>query len=190
MQTTDATTQAAEIPQRVETATLTSGGPRLRPMITRAHRHELQAERDRLRHQIEVEFADRLRSAREFGSPSENDEYLQIKEEEAVLSAGIAHLSQLLDSAIVLDETEQRVGVAAIGTTVEVEFLDSGQRRELHLIGGHEPLAPDVASAGSPIGRALMGKRAGDVVDVELPGRRQRTLKVVAVSPAGFRGST
>ena len=151
-------------------------------MITRAHRAKLRAERDRLRRQLEVDFAERLRLAREFGSPSENDEYLQIKEEEAVLAAGIAHITSLLDSATVLEEGEARAGIAVIGSTVKVRFGDTGQTRDFHLVSGHEPLAPDVASAGSPIGQALMGQAAGAVVEVELPRGKRRSLEVLSVT--------
>lgn len=152
-----------------------------RPIIAAGHQRALRAEVDRLRDKLEVEFAERLRDARSFGSPDANDDYLQIKEEEAVLAAGIAHVSMLLETALVVDEAELEAGVAALGSTVEVEDRDSGQRRKYRLIGGHEPLTLGVASAGSPMGQALMGRSAGDLIDVALPHGRQRKLEIVAV---------
>ena len=152
-----------------------------RPIIAAGHERALRAELDRLRHRLEAEFTERLRDARGFGPPDANDEYLQIKEEEAVLAAGIAHISMLLETALVVDEAELEGGVAALGSTVDVKDRDSGRRQRYRLTGGHEPLTLGIASAGSPMGRALMGKSAGDMVDVVLPRGRQRRLEILAV---------
>jgi len=152
-----------------------------RPIITAGHERALRAELDRLRHRLEAEFTERLREARGFGPSDANDDYLQIKEEEAVLAAGIAHISMLLESALVVDEAALESGLGALGSTVHVTDRDSGRRRRYRLTGGHEPLTLGVASAGSPIGRALMGKRVGDIVDVVLPRGRRRRLEITAV---------
>ena len=152
-----------------------------RPIIAAGHERALRAELDRLRHRLEAEFTERLRDARGFGLAGANDDYLQIKEEEAVLAAGIAHISMLLESALVVDEATLESGIAALGSTVHVTDRDSGRRHRYRLTGGHEPLTLGVASAGSPIGRALMGRRPGDVVDVVLPRGRPRRLEINAV---------
>jgi transcription elongation factor GreA len=152
-----------------------------RPIIAAGHQRALRAESDRLRRKLEVEFAERLRDARSFGSPDANDDYLQIKEEEAVLAAGIVHISMLLETAVIVDEAKLEAGVAALGSTVEVRDRDSGHRQKYRLIGGHELASLGVASAGSPMGQALMGRSAGDLVDVALPRSRQRQLEIVAV---------
>jgi transcription elongation GreA/GreB family factor len=154
-------------------------------IITRAGERALRAELDRRRHELEVEFAARLREARTFGAATGNDDYLQIKEEEAVLASGIAHLEAQLASATVVDETDLGSGVVAVGTIVEVEDLDSGAVGEYLLIGGHERLSPKAASAGSPIGRALIGRSAREEVAVELPGDRRRRLRIIGVRYPG-----
>jgi transcription elongation factor GreA len=152
-----------------------------RPIIAAGHERALRAELERLRHQLDVEFTERLRDARGFGSSDANDEYLQIKEEEAVLAAGMSHISMLLETALVVDETELEGGVVALGRTVDVKDRDSGRRQRYRLTGGHEPLTLGVASAGSPMGRALMGGRPGDVVEVVLPRGRLRRLEIIGV---------
>jgi transcription elongation factor GreA len=152
-----------------------------RPIITREHERSLRTELDRLRHQLDVEFVERLREARLFGSPEVNDDYLQIKEEEAVLAAGIAYISTLLETALVVDEAEVGEGVVTLGSVVEVLEPDSGRRRRLRLIGGHEPSTSGVASAGSPVGQALMGRRPGESVEIALPNGRHRKLEIVVV---------
>ena len=129
----------------------------------------------------------RLRDARGFGEAAGNDEYLQIKEEETVLAAGIGRIRSLLATATVVDEADLASGVAAIGTVVVVNDIDSGVVGEHLLIGGHEALTPNAASANSPVGRALIGRTAGDQVEVELPDHRKRRLRVVAVRPGGRR---
>jgi transcription elongation factor GreA len=156
-----------------------------RPIITTDHERFLRGELDRLRHRLEVEFAERLRDARDFGSADINDDYLQIKEEEAVLAAGIAHVSMLLETALVVDPDEiAEEGVATLGSVVEVLDLETGWHQKLRLIGGHEPSAPGLASAGSPVGQALLGRHAGESVEVDLPGGRRRKLEITAVRTA------
>jgi transcription elongation factor GreA len=154
-----------------------------RPIITTDHQRSLREELDRLRRRLEGEFAERLREARGFGSPDANDDYLQIKEEEAVLAAGIAHIEMLLKTALVVDGAEVDAGVITVGSAVHVREPESGRRQTLRLIGGHEPLAAGVASAGSPVGQALMGRRVGDAVEVALPNGQRRRLEIVAVEP-------
>jgi transcription elongation factor GreA len=152
-----------------------------RPIITIEHERSLRDELDRLRARMELEFAERLRDARLFGSADANDDYLQIKEEEAVLAAGIAQISMLLASAVVIDAAEVDGDVATLGSVVEVHDPARRRRSKLRLVGGHERLTAGVASAGSPVGQALMGRRAGDVVEVALPDGRQRKLEIIAV---------
>lgn len=177
---TQTATDTVAVPPAAD-RTLATAAAAGRPIIAAGHERVLRAELDRLRHQLEVEFTERLRDARSFGPPDANDEYLQIKEEEAVLAAGIAHISMLLETALVVDEAELQGGIAALGSTVHVTDRDSGRRHRYRLTGGHEPLRLGIASAGSPIGRALMGKRVGDRVEVVLPRGRRRRLEINAV---------
>lgn len=150
-------------------------------MITRQGERALRAELARLRDQLEVGFTSRLREARTFGEAAGNDEYLQIKEEETILAASIVRIQSVLDTAAVVDEKASASGVAGIGSIVVISDVDSGAVEERLLIGGYEPLSSTAASANSPVGRALMGKSAGDEVEVQLPRDRKRRLRVVAV---------
>jgi transcription elongation factor GreA len=152
-----------------------------RPIITSEQERALEAELDLLRRRLEGEFSERLRDARQFGSPEENDDYLQIQEEETVLAASMTHITALLRSALVVDAAEIGDDVARLGSLVEVRDLDSGKRQSLRLVGGHEPLEPGVASAGSPVGQALMGQRPGHSVEIALPNGGARRLEIVAV---------
>lgn len=154
--------------------------PPPRAIVTRAGENALRATLMRLRHQLDVEFAERLKQAHAFGETSGNDDYLQILEEEAVLAYRVSRLETLLDCATVVDHSVGTEGAVAIGTTVEVEDLASGMLSEHRLGGDYEPSSADV-SVSSPVGQALIGRAAGDDVDVKLPNGRVRKLKIVAV---------
>lgn len=153
-------------------------------IISRDGERELSAELGRLRRRLQVEFPERLREARDFGEIGQNDDYLQIKEEEAVLVSRIQHLDSLLSSAIVVDPTGTTGGVT-IGMVVEAEDVASGDIRSHRLTGSFEDHGPDDVSASSPIGQALLGRGRGDQVTAVLPGKRSIVLKTLAVrSPA------
>ena len=157
--------------------------PVAQAIITREGERLIGAELSRLRHQLEVEFPERLRNARAFGDIGENDDYLQIKEEEAVVASRIERLQLLLDSATVVDGNGP-AGAVTIGNMVEVEDVVSGNVREHRLTGGYERLGPDDVSASSPIGRALSGRTVGEEATVQLPDGRERTLRITGVRAA------
>jgi transcription elongation factor GreA len=152
-------------------------------IITRDGERVLQEELERLRHELECGMAERLREARAFGAPAGNDDYLQIQEEEIILAVRAARLDELLERAQVIDSGSLD-GRAAVGTIVEVKNTDNGELVRHALVGGHEAPRANTASAASPIGQALIGRKAGEIVVVHLPkGGRQR-LEIVGVRPA------
>jgi len=152
-------------------------------IITRAGERALRAELERLRRELEGDMAERLREARAFGPPAGNDDYLQIQEEEIILTVRAARLDGLLERAQVIDSGSLD-GRAAVGTIVEVKNTDSGELMEHELVGGHEAPRPNAASAASPIGQALIGRKAGGIVDVDLPNGGRQRLEIVRVRPA------
>lgn len=151
-----------------------------RAVITREGEQALRAELERLHWELEGGMADRLREARAFGAPAGNDDYLQIQEEEIILAARAARLDELLGQALVVDPGSLD-GRAAVGTIVEVRNLDSGELREYELVGGHEEPRPNAASVASPIGQALIGREAAEIVDVHLPKRGSQRLEIVRI---------
>ena len=159
------------------------GGPApvARTLLTRAGEDALRLELERLRHQLKADFSERLREARDFGEIHENDDYLQIKEEEAVVASRIHQLEALLDSATVVDDSDTKRGVVSVGSTVKVKNLASRDVREHRLTGGYEPMGANDISANSPVGQALIGRRRGDEVTVALPGDRAAVLEITAV---------
>src|SRR5829696_2601598 len=150
-------------------------------IITREGARALQARAQRLRHQLDVEFADRLNEARGYGEIGGNDDYLQALEEQAVLTSRLSRLEQLLDSATVVEQEPARNEAVAVGTVVEVQDLSSRAVRRHRLVGDYESRDADAVSASSPIGRTLIGHLPGDEVEVELPRGRTQQLRVLAV---------
>jgi transcription elongation factor GreA len=152
-----------------------------RALLTREGEQALRQELARLRHELQLEFPKRLREARPFGEAHGNDDYLQIKEEEAVIASRVGQLETLLATAQVVERPDATDGRVAVGSTVRVEDIASGASSEHVLTGAHEWLAPTDISASSPMGRALLGRKVGDEVTVELPDGRSVVLSITNV---------
>ena len=150
-------------------------------LMTAAGLEELRSELERLRVQTRNHIEQRLREARPYGEGSNNDEFHDVREEQMVLEARLAALVDTIDRAVVVDAEHARRGTAAIGATVTIEDLESGQTTRHRLCGAHQTLTPEAISAASPMGQALMGARAGAVATIDLPNGRSRRVRLVAV---------
>lgn len=150
-------------------------------VITRDGLERLEAELERLTTEGRREIAERLRhaAARE-ANRAENAEYLGVREDQALLERRIALLAERVQLAEVIDPQPGN-GRVDVGERVRVRDLESGKRLELELVG---PLESD-ARAGrisilSPVGRAILGLRRGQVADVDAPRGRLK-FKILAV---------
>jgi transcription elongation factor GreA len=152
--------------------------------ITTAAREALERELATLRIEKQREIPRRLRLAREFGDTANNDEHQAIREDEAVLAARITRLEDILMRATVVDYAEADDSVA-IGSRVSVLDLVSGERLEYVIDGAHGSRRRGTVSVLSPIGRALLGRRPGERVTVELPNGRRRELELYAIRADG-----
>jgi transcription elongation factor GreA len=157
--------------------------PSAHPIIGASEFAEYELELDRLRTVRAGDLPDRMRRARGFVGADAAEEIAQIQGDRAVIDARIAWLEDLLRAATVLREGPAD-GVATLGCTVEVEYERTGRRASYRLSGIASRADARSVSARSPVGRALMGRRAGDVVSVELPSGRVEELRIVAVTAA------
>lgn len=152
------------------------------PIIGASEFAAYERDLDRLRALRADHLPDRMRRAREFVGADAAEEIAQIQGDRAVMDARIAWLEDLLHAATVLPEGPSD-GVVTLGCAVEVEYARTGRRASYRLSG----IAPGgdarSVSARSPVGRALMGRRATDVVSVGLPSGRVESLRIVAVTP-------
>jgi transcription elongation factor GreA len=143
---------------------------------------EYERELDHLRANRARELPDRMRRARGFVGADAAEEIAHIQEDHVVVAARIARLEALLGSAVVLPDGPAD-GVATIGSTLEVENERTGRRASYRLHGIASGADTRSVSARSPVGRAVMGRRAGDVVSVELPSGRVESLRILAIAP-------
>jgi transcription elongation factor GreA len=148
----------------------------------------LEALKQELTHLQDVkrlEVAERIKEAREFGDISENSEYDDAKNEQAMLEQRIAQLEERIRRAKIIDESELDTTKVSVGVTVNVKDQDSGDSRKLKIVGTSEanPAAGKL-SHESPIGRALLGKKTNEIVEVEVPRGPKRKLKITKIDAA------
>ena len=130
------------------------------------------------------EVADRIREAREFGDISENSEYDDAKNEQALLESRILRLKEQLRAARVVDTSDVSTDVVAVGTKVKVEYVDDGDKVEYVIVGSAEAdPAQNKLSNESPVGRAVIGHKKGEVVEVAAPAGSIK-LKIVSIKAA------
>jgi len=131
------------------------------------------------------EVAERIKEAREYGDISENSEYDDAKNEQAMLESRIALLEERIRSAQVVDASALPTDTVQVGMTVT--FTDTGTKKAstFTLVGAAEANSAErKLSNESPVGRALIGKHAGDTVSVTLPNGSTRELQVDKIEVA------
>ena len=116
------------------------------------------------------EVAERIRSAREFGDISENSEYDDAKNEQALLEGRIGMLQEKLRRARVIKDSDIDTDRVSVGSTVTLRDLDAGEIRIYTLVGSAEadPTKAKLSNE-SPVGQAILGKRVGEAVTVPVP---------------------
>jgi transcription elongation factor GreA len=144
---------------------------------------KLKAEIDYLSNDKRREVAERIKEAREFGDISENSEYDDAKNEQAMLEARIASLEDKLRSASVIDASELSPDVVRVGSMVDVKD-DKGKKQTYTIVGSTEADPGNKRlSNESPVGKALLGHKKGDVVSVVVPrGELQLEITKIAVA--------
>ncbi len=140
-------------------------------MLTDEGLLKLERELEDLKTRKRQEVAEKIKVARGFGDLSENSEYDAAKEEQAQVESRIVQLENMLKNAKVIDNDDIDLTVVSIGTRVKVFDEEFEEELEYSIVGSTEA-DPDLykISDESPVGRALIGKNIGDVVDVETPG--------------------
>lgn len=128
-------------------------------------------------HAEQREIPARLRVAREFGDAANNDEHQAIREDEAVLTARIARLEDILLRAAVVEHDDADDSVT-IGCSVSVVDVDTDEKLEYVIGSAHGVLSRGTVSALSPVGRALLGRRVGERVSIQLPHGRHKKLEL------------
>jgi transcription elongation factor GreA len=146
---------------------------------------KLKAEIEYLSNEKRREVAERIKEAREFGDISENSEYDDAKNEQAMLEARIASLEDKLRSATVIDASELDSNVVRVGSLVSVKDEATGKSLKYTIVGSTEAdPAQNRLSNESPVGKALLGRKKNDSVKVQLPNGKARELKITKIDVA------
>ncbi len=145
---------------------------------------KLKQEIDHLRTEKRREVAERIRVAREFGDIAENAEYDDAKNEQAMLEHKIAQLEERLLSARVITKKEISKDQVSVGSKVRLRDMQANKTFEYHIVGSAEANpAENKLSNESPVGKAIIGHKKGDVVEVSAP-RGALKFKILEIKAA------
>ena len=137
-------------------------------IITYAGLKEMEEELHHLKVVTRKEIAQKIKEAREQGDLSENAEYDAAMDEQRDIEARIKELEKMLKNVEVVDEDEIDLQTVNVGCTVRVLDMEFNEEVEYKLVGSKESdILKNKISNEAPIGRALLGKKIGDVVSVE-----------------------
>lgn len=131
---------------------------------------QLEQELIHLRTVKRLEVAERIKQAREYGDISENSEYEDAKNEQAFIEGRILVLEKTLRNARIIDEPVEGSNVVSLGSSVVLKDLEYGDQVDYAIVGTLEanPTQNRISNE-SPVGRAIMGKKVGTVVEVDAP---------------------
>lgn len=128
-----------------------------------------------------MEIAEQIKIARSFGDLSENAEYDAAKNEQAKNEYDIIQLENMLRNAVIIDEDALDTETVNVGAIVRLQSEDDGSEHQFHIVGSAEsdPVNGKISNE-SPVGKAILGHRTGEVVDVQTPGGvlRWRVLEI------------
>jgi transcription elongation factor GreA len=143
---------------------------------------ELKSKIEYLSGERRREVAQRIKEAREFGDISENSEYDDAKNEQAMLEKQIADLQEKLSVAHIIDEKSVDTDVVNVGATVHVKDQKTEKSTKFRLVGSAEAdPSENKLSNESPVGRALIGHKRGETVTVPVPRGPARKLKITKI---------
>ena len=144
--------------------------------------------KEKIEHLLTVrrrEVADRIKEAREFGDISENSEYDDAKNEQAMLEKQIAELEDKLRNARLIDASNADTDTVAVGLVVHVKDQKTEKSTKFMIVGSAEAdPSEQKLSNESPVGKALLGRKRGDIVSVPVPRGPARKLKITKIESA------
>ena len=147
---------------------------------------------EKLKHEIEElsttkrrEVAERIRIAREFGDIAENAEYDDAKNEQMMLEHRIAQLEDRLTNARVIDTKDVDTSIVSVGSVVRLRDVDAKETVEYFIVGSAEanPVERKLSNE-SPVGRAIMGRKKGETVEVVTPRGSKVKFKIMEIKAA------
>lgn len=139
-------------------------------ILTQDGLKKLEEELEFLKSVKRREVAERIKVAIGYGDISENSEYEDAKNEQAFIEGRVITLEKMLRNARIINNDDIDIDTVSIGSIVTVEDMEFGDTTEYAIVGTAEsdPLANKISNE-SPVGRAILGKQKGTVVDVNVP---------------------
>ncbi|MGW8959296.1 transcription elongation factor GreA [Paenibacillus sp. NPDC055715] len=139
-------------------------------ILTQEGLRKLEDELENLKSVKRREVAERIKVAIGYGDISENSEYEDAKNEQAFIEGRVITLEKMLRNARIINSDEIETDVVGVGATVTVEDMEFGDVTEYAIVGSAEsdPLQNKISNE-SPLGKAMLGKGKGTVVDVTVP---------------------
>lgn len=152
--------------------------------LTKEGYHEKEKYLDYLKTTRRQEVVEKLKAAREFGDLSENSEYDAARDDQRKLEAEIEKIEETLRRAKIVDVKDVDTSVVGVGTRVKLYDEEFDEEVEYSIVGSLE-CNPNkgLISNESPIGKSLIGKKKGDIVDVSAPGGTIK-MKILNISVA------
>ena len=146
---------------------------------------KLQQEIDVLRNDKRREVAERIRIAREFGDIAENAEYDDAKNEQMLLEHRIATLEERMRDARVISKKDIAKDVVSVGSKVKLRDVAAKETVEYHIVGSAEANpAENKLSNESPVGKAIIGHKKGETVEVVTPRGAKLKYKILEIKAA------
>lgn len=140
-------------------------------VLTQEGYKKLEEELAYLKGPKKMQVAERIKIAREFGDISENSEYDEAKNEQALLEAKIVETENILRLAKVVDDDDVSTREVSVGTKVKVYDYEYNEEIVYHIVGAAEvDLDQNKISNESPVGKALIGKKKNQDVEIVTPG--------------------
>ncbi len=139
-------------------------------VLTPAGLKKLEDELEYLKVEKRKEIAEKIKIARGFGDLSENAEYVAAKEEQGNMEIRIAEIKKILENAEIIDDSEISTDTVSIGAKVKVLDVEFEEEEEYYIVGSTEAdPSQNKISDESPVGKALIGRKIGETIDVEIP---------------------
>jgi transcription elongation factor GreA len=146
---------------------------------------KLKAEIELLSTDKRREVAERIRVARQFGDIAENAEYDDAKNDQMLLEHRIARLEEQLRNARVIEKKEIKTDVVSVGSRVRLRDVDAKQTVEYRIVGSAEANpSENKLSNESPVGKAIIGHKKGETVEVTTPRGARLKFKIMEIKAA------
>jgi transcription elongation factor GreA len=139
-------------------------------LITKDGLAKTKAELEYLKSEKRQDVAQKIKTAREFGDISENSEYDEAKNEQAEVEARIIKLTEIVKYAKIIQEDKLSKDVVSVGSKVTLLDIEYDEQETYSIVGSTEadPYENKISNV-SPVGTALIGKKVGEVVEVQVP---------------------